>query len=352
MSRFLSSEQASLKPYVPGEQPQDRQYIKLNTNENPFPPSEEALRRAAEQVRSFELYSDPEARVLRAALAERYQVSPDWVTVGNGSDEVLNMAFLAFVSPERPALFPDITYGFYRVFADVNRLPWREIPLEDDLTVRLDRYAEDRKPHVVFLANPNAPTGIALPAEEIARLARRCPDSLVIVDEAYVDFGAESCVPLTRQLDNLLVIQTFSKSRSMAGARLGYAIGQPQLIADLQSIRYSLNPYNVNSYTQALGIAVLQDEARTRRNCETIIANRGQLAAGLKALGFAVTDSRTNFLFARTLRMNGGVLYQMLKDRGILVRHFNQSRIVQYNRITVGTREQNDALLAAIRDIL
>ena len=350
MSRFLSSLQKTLKPYVPGEQPQDRRYVKLNTNENPFPPGETALRAAAERVRSFELYSDPEAVDLRKALAERYGVSPGCVVVGNGSDEMLNLAFLAFVGPERPARFPDITYGFYRVFAVVNHLPYREIHLEDDLTLRLDRYGNE--PSVIFLANPNAPTGIALPAGDIGRFARNHPDCLVVVDEAYVDFGAESCVPLTQQLDNLLVIQTFSKSRSMAGARLGFSIANPQLTADLQAIRYSINPYNVNSYTQALGIAVLEDEERTQRNCRILIENRAYLTEGLKALGFRLTDSRTNFVFARTPRMNGGLVYQALKDRGILIRHFNQSRIEHYNRITVGTREQIDILLGAVRDIM
>ena len=350
MSKYFSERYTALKPYVPGEQPQDRQYVKLNTNESPFPPCEEAIGYAQAHARSYELYSDPEAVELRRALAERYQVAPENVMVSSGSDEMLNFAFVAFGSDARPALFPDITYGFYKVYANVNRIPYTEIPLEDDLTIRLDRYAGRKA--VIFLANPNAPTGIFLPPEEIARLAQRSPDSVIVVDEAYVDFGGESCIPLTKRYGNILVIQTFSKSRSLAGARLAFCVGNPQLIADLQTIRYSLNPYNVNSFTQALGIGILRNEETVQKNCRTIIENRAYLTEQLKALGFVCTDSMANFVFARHLRVNGGALYQMLKDRGVLVRHFEQSRIRQYNRITVGTREQIDRLIAEIRAIM
>ena len=350
MSKYFSERFASLKPYTPGEQPRDRQYVKLNTNESPFPPCAEALSFAAEHARSYELYSDPEAVELRQALAERYQVTPDCVMATGGSDEALDFAFVAFGSDARPALFPDITYGFYRVYANINRIPFREIPLEDDLTISLDRYAGQKA--VIFLANPNAPTGIFLPPERIADLARRSPDSVIVVDEAYVDFGGESCVPLTQRYKNILVIQTFSKSRSLAGARLGFCIGYPELIRDLQTVRYSLNPYNVNSFTQALGIGMLRCEDTVRARCRTIMENRAYLTEQLKALGFSCTDSLANFVFARHLRLNGGALYQMLRDRGVLVRHFDGSRIRQYNRITVGTKEQIDCLLAAIRDIM
>ena len=232
----------------------------------------------------------------------------------------------------------------------MDRIPYREIPLEDDLTLRLDRYAGQKA--VIFIANPNAPTGLFLPPEEIARLAQRSPDSVIVVDEAYIDFGGTSCIPLTQRFDNLLVVQTFSKSRSMAGARLGFSIGSPQLMQDLQTIRYSLNPYNVNSYTQALGIGILRCEETVQRNCRTIMENRAYLTEQLKALGFSCTESLTNFVFARHLRLNGAVLYQLLRDRGVLVRHFDGSRIRQYNRITVGTKEQIDRLIAEIRDIM
>ena len=350
MSKYLSERYMSLKPYEPGEQPQDRQYLKLNTNESPFPPPKEALDYAQAHARSYELYSDPESVELRQALAERYQVPIDMVMVGNGSDEVLNYAFMAFGSDARPALFPDVTYGFYKVFADVNRIPYKEIPVEDDLTIRLDRYA-GQKALVVF-PNPNAPTGIFLPPEEIARLAQRSPDSVIMVDEAYVDFGGTSCIPLTLKYQNLLIVQTFSKSRSLAGARIGFCVGAPQLIRDLQTIRYSVNPYNMNAYTQALGIGVLGCEETIQKNCRTIIENRAYLTAQLKALGFSCTDSLTNFVFARHPRLNGRALCDLLRDRGVLVRHFNQTRISQYNRITVGTKEQIDRLIAEIRAVL
>ena len=350
MSRFLSERYTALKPYVPGEQPRDRQYVKLNTNESPFPPPPEAIEYAHTHARSYELYSDPEAVELRRALAERYQVTPENVMVSSGSDEMLNFAFAAFGSDARPALFPDITYGFYRVYANINRIPYTEIPLEDDLTIRLDRYAGQKA--VVFLANPNAPTGIFIPPAEIARLAQRSPDSVIVVDEAYVDFGGESCIPLIGRHDNILVVQTFSKSRSMAGARLGFCAGSPQLIRDLQTIRYSLNPYNVNSFTQALGIGILRSEEKVRANCRTIIENRAYLTDRLKALGFSCTDSLANFVFTRHPRLNGGALYEMLRERGVLVRHFDQLRISRYNRITVGTREQIDRLIAEIRNIM
>ncbi len=350
MSRFLSERHTALKPYVPGEQPRDRQYLKLNTNESPFAPEQEAIEYALAHARSYELYCDTEAVALRQALAERYGVPPECVMVSSGSDEMLNFAFVAFGSEARPALFPDITYGFYKVYAEVNRIPYTEIPLEDDLTIRLERYAGRKA--VIFLANPNAPTGIFLPPEDIARLAQRSPDSVIVVDEAYVDFGGASCVPLTQRYENILVVQTFSKSRSLAGARLGFCVGCPQLIGDLQTIRYSLNPYNVNSFTQALGVGVLRDEETVRRNCAAIVENRAYLTAGLKALGFVCTDSMANFVFARHLRVNGGALCQMLRDRGVLVRHFDQRRISQYVRITVGTREQIDRLLDELRAIL
>ena len=350
MSKYFSERHRALKPYVPGEQPRDRRYVKLNTNESPFPPCAAAIEYAQAHARSYELYSALEAVDLRKALAERYQVTPDNVMVSSGSDEMLNFAFVAFGSEARPALFPDITYGFYKVYAEVNHIPYTEIPLEDDLTIRLDRYAGQKA--VIFLANPNAPTGIFISPEEIACLAQRSPDSVIVVDEAYVDFGGESCIPLTKRFDNILVVQTFSKSRSLAGARLAFCVGCPQLISDLQTIRYSLNPYNVNSFTQALGIGVLLNEEAVQRNCRTIIENRTYLTGQLKALGFSCTDSMANFVFARHLRLNGGALYEMLKNRGVLIRHFDLSRIRQYNRITVGTKEQIDRLISEIRAVM
>ena len=350
MSRFFSEKFAALTPYTPGEQPQDQQYVKLNTNESPFPPSEQALRAAAEAMRPLQLYSDPDCRILREKLAARYGVAPDEVTVTNGSDEALNFCFMAFCDARHGAAFPDISYGFYPVFAQVNGVPYAEIPLKADFSVDPSDYAGIGK--TVFIANPNAPTGKALSPAEIEKVLQSNPDNVVVIDEAYVDFGGESCIPLVRKYDNLLVVQTFSKSRSLAGGRLGYAIGNRELIRDLDSLRYSTNPYNVNSATLALGAAILDDEATTRANCAAIIETRARTVEALRALGFEVLDSCANFVFARTPAVDGGELYHKLKARGVLVRHFTKPRIAQFNRITIGTQAQMDTLLAAIRAIL
>lgn len=350
MSRFFSERFAALTPYTPGEQPQDQQYVKLNTNESPFPPSEKALRAAAENLRPLQLYSDPDCRILREKLAARCGVTPEEVLVTNGSDEALNFAFMAFCDSAHGAAFPNISYGFYPVFAQVNGVPYTEIPLKADFSVDAEDYCGIGK--TVFIANPNAPTGRLLPPAEIERILRSNPDNVVVIDEAYVDFGGESCIPLVRAYENLLVVQTFSKSRSLAGGRLGYAVGDRALIRDLDSLRFSTNPYNVNSATLALGAAILDDEETTRRNCAVIAENRDYTTKALRELGFEVLDSCANFVFARTPAMDGGALYQKLKARGVLVRHFTKPEIAQFNRITIGTRQQMDALLAAIRAIL
>ena len=350
MSRFFSEKYAALSPYTPGEQPQDMQYVKLNTNENPFPPSEKALRAAAAALRPLQLYSDPECRIVRDKLAAHYGVAPDEVTVTNGSDEALNFCFMAFCDARHGAVFPSISYGFYPVFAQVNGVPYEEIPLKADFSVDPADYCGKGK--TVFIANPNAPTGKALSPSEIAPILRSNPDNVVVIDEAYVDFGGESCVPLVHEYENLLVVQTFSKSRSLAGGRLGYVIGNRALIADLDALRYSTNPYNVNSATLALGAAILDDEETTRANCAVIAENRAYAVSALRALGFEVLDSCANFVFARTPDVDGGALYQKLKSRGVLVRHFTRPEIAQFNRITIGTRQQIDVLLDAIRAIL
>ena len=350
MSRFFSEKYRNLVPYTPGEQPQERKYIKLNTNESPFPPSPKAIAAAAEAAGTLQLYSDPESRLLSEKLAQTYGVRREEVLVTNGSDEVLNFAFMAFCDAAHPAVFPDITYGFYPVFADINALPYETIPLKEDLTVDAADYVGVGK--TVFLANPNAPTGIALPVSRIEEIVKSNPDNVVVIDEAYVDFGAESCVPLTRKYDNLLVTGTFSKSRSLAGGRLGFGIGCPALIQDLNTIKYSTNPYNVNRMTAAAGIGVLEDEAYTRANCNTIMENRAYTAEELEKLGFCLTPSKANFLFAKHSQLPGEKLYLTLKEKGILVRHFHKPRIENYVRITVGTRAQMEALIQAIKEIL
>lgn len=350
MSRFLSGKYSSLTPYTPGEQPKERKYIKLNTNESPFPPSKKAVEASRRAAESLELYSDPEIKRLTEKIAEMCRVAPECVICTNGSDEILNFAFMAFCDREHPAVFPDITYGFYPVFAELNGVPYKEIPLREDFTVNVDDYVGINKN--IFIANPNAPTGISISLDEIERIVSSNPDNIVVIDEAYVDFGGESAVALTQKYDNLLVTQTFSKSRSMAGARLGFGVACPSLIADLNTIRYSTNPYNVNSMTMAAGLGALEDEEYTRSNCRTVIENREYAAQKLKNLGFTLTDSKANFLFAKHERLDGGDLYKKLRERGILIRHFTKARISDYNRITVGSRDEMDALISAISDIL
>ena len=288
MSRFLSTKYKTLEPYTPGEQPKERKYVKLNTNESPFPPSPLACNRAAEAAKSLHLYSDPTCSALVNALATTYGIERDEVLPTNGSDEILNFAFMAFCDASHPALFADITYGFYSVFAELNGVPYETIPLREDFSICVDDYINRRG--TVFLANPNAPTGIALPLSEIERLLQSDPNRIVVIDEAYVDFGAESAVSLIGKYDNLLVTQTFSKSRSMAGARLGYGIACKALIADLNTIKYSTNPYNVNAMTIAAGVGTLEDTEYTRANCQAVIENRTFAAEELKKLGFEMTD--------------------------------------------------------------
>ena len=257
MSKFFTSRLSRLKPYVPGEQPKDVKYIKLNTNESPYPPSESVIAAATASAETLALYCDPECKRLTEKAAEIFGVSADRVIMTNGSDEVLNFAFMAFSDERRPVVFPDITYGFYPVFAELSRIPYRTIPLESDLSINVEDYIGIGEN--IVIANPNAPTGLALPLSDIERIVASNPDNVVIIDEAYVDFGGDSAIPLTEKYDNLLVTGTFSKSRSMAGARLGFGIGSPSLIADLNTIKYSTNPYNVNAITQAAGLAALED---------------------------------------------------------------------------------------------
>ena len=350
MSKFFTDRLSNLTPYTPGEQPKDMQYIKLNTNESPFPPSKAVSDAVFAESQKLQLYSDPECINVRRELARVYGVDINQVIVTNGSDEVLNFAFMAFADEKSPLVFPDITYGFYPVFAELNRIPYTEIPLKDDFTIDINDYIGVNK--TVVIANPNAPTGIALTLQDIEKIVSSNPKNVVIIDEAYVDFGAESAITLIDKYDNLLVVQTFSKSRSMAGARLGFAIGNQKLIADLNTIRYSTNPYNVNRMTDAAGAAALQDNAYYLNNCKTIIENREWTVNQLKNLGFEVLSSKANFVFAKNNKIDGEKLYLKLKECGILVRHFTKEIICQYNRITIGTIEQMKKLIDTISLIL
>lgn len=350
MSKFLTEKYQRLKPYTPGEQPQDKKYLKLNTNESPFPPSPSACELARAELERTMLYPDPEQTRLAALLAETYDVEIDEVITTNGSDEALNFAFMAYCDDAHPPIFADITYGFYRVFADLYDLKKTILPLAVDFTVNIDDYVGQKG--TVFIANPNAPTGIALAPSEIERLLASDRERIVVIDEAYVDFGAESCVPLTKKYDNLLVVGTFSKSRSMAGARLGYAIGSKELIGDLARIKYSTNPYNVNRMTAAMGIGALSDGDYFRKNCMSIMDARKYTAEALSSLGFEMTPSVSNFLFVKSDKIGGEQLYLALKERGVLVRHFKDPRISEYNRITIGSMEQMQTFVGIIKDIM
>ena len=347
MSRFFTEKYADLVPYTPGEQPKDQQYVKLNTNESPFPPSPGVLAAVEAEAKRLQLYSDPESGELSRAFAASLGLKQSQVLATNGSDEALNFAFMAF---GKELAFPDISYGFYPVFAALNHIPYTEIPLREDLRIAAEDYEGLGK--MIVIANPNAPTGLCLSLGEIEAILRANPDQVVLIDEAYVDFGAESAVTLLGEYDNLLICQTFSKSRSLAGARLGFAIGSEELIRDLNTIKYSTNPYNVNRMTAAAGLAALREDSYYKNNARTIMENRAWTMAELKKLGFAGTDSRSNFLFVRHPGLGGEALYKKLKARGVLVRHFRKPRIEDYVRITVGSREQMAILLRETEAIL
>lgn len=350
MSRFFSSRYEALTPYTPGEQPQERQFIKLNTNESPFPPSPFAQRMAREAAGDLQLYSDPTCRLLVETASSKWGVDPEEILFSNGSDEILYFSFLAFCDEKRPAVFPDITYGFYPVFAQLAGIAYEEIPLDENFRVRIPDYFGCGK--TVFIANPNAPTGIALSKEEIEHILSSNPDSVVIIDEAYVDFGGESVMPLIKKYKNLVVIGTFSKSRSMAGARLGFAVADQALIRDLNTVKYSFNPYNINRMTMAAGTGALIDEAYFKRNCATICENRRYLTEALAKLGFETLPSSANFIFTKNAKLSGRDYYEKLKEKGVLVRWFSKKRLEDHVRISIGSREEIDILLKKTAEIL
>jgi len=350
MSRFFSGKYRDLVPYTPGEQPKGQQLIKLNTNESPFPPADDVAEAVKEEAAKLNLYNDPECTALRECVAARYNVSPDEVIMTNGSDEVLNFAFMAFCDDEHPAVFPDITYGFYPVFAKINRVPYKVIPLKEDWTIAREDYAGEHG--MIVIANPNAPTGLALSLDEIEKLLMEHSDDLIVVDEAYVDFGAESAVRLVREYNNLLVTRTFSKSRSLAGLRLGFGIAQKEIIRDLKTMQYSTNPYNVDRLAQAAGIASLMTDDVNLARVQTVCETREWTRAELEKLGFEMTDSRANFLFARHAQFPGSLLRDGLRERGILIRWFDQERIRDWSRITIGKRENMETMVNTIARML
>ena len=351
MSRFLSQRFAALEAYTPGEQPQDMQYVKLNTNESPFPPSPEVIAAVnAAQVSKLNLYPDPTCRKLKEKLAALYGLTPENVFISNGSDDILNFSFMAFCDESRPVAFPAISYGFYPVYANLYRLPYTEIPLREGFRLEPEDYCGLHRN--IVIANPNAPTGRAISPADVEKIAASNPDHVVLIDEAYVDFGGESCRGLIPRYENLLVCQTFSKSRSMAGGRLGFALGNSGLIADLEKIKYSTNPYNINRLTLVAAEAAVDSNDYYVRNCRVIAENREYTVAALDELGFETVPSVANFIFSRCKSITGNELYSKLKAKGVLVRHWNKPEIADYVRITIGSREQMDIFLDRVREIL
>ena len=350
MTRFLSEQFRYLEPYVPGEQPQDKAYVKLNTNESPFGPDPGVLEAVQQEAERLQLYPDPTGKALKEALAKYYNVAAESVFLVNGSDEALNYAIMAYCDEIRPIAYPDVSYGFYRVFADLYNLPQTVIPLKEDFTIDVDAFCA-AKGMAVF-ANPNAPTGIDLPVSEIERILQSDPDRIVLVDEAYVDFGAESCIGLIGKYDNLIVVQTYSKARSMAGARLGFLIADASIVQELEMLRYCTNPYNINRMTMAAGIAALENDAYYKNNCRTIMENRETVREKLEEMGCEVLPSSANFLFAKPPIGTGEEWYLALKEKGVLIRWLKGIRTSPYVRITIGSMEQMKAFLSATREYL
>ena len=348
MSKYIVERLGRMEAYTPGEQVRGEKIIKLNTNENPFPPPQgvcEAISAEAERLR---LYPDITGGALTQSLGIHFGVPENCVFAGNGSDEILAFCFQA-LCPQGVA-FADLTYGFYQVYADLYEVDSKIVPLREDFSLHTDDYNNLRR--TIVIANPNAPTGLALSRVEVERIVRSNSENLVIVDEAYVDFGAESCVPLLERYENLLVVGTFSKSRSLAGARLGYAVGRCELIEDLNRMRFSFNPYNVNQLTLAAGAAALAEEAYFKSCKEKIIQTRENTTKRLREMGFQCTDSQTNFVFATHPSYSAQRLYEGLKEKNILIRWFNKPRIVQYLRITIGLAEEMDEMLQALEALL
>ncbi|MBP8150426.1 MAG: histidinol-phosphate transaminase [Limnohabitans sp.] len=355
MSQYWSPVVHSLTPYVPGEQPKLDNLIKLNTNEHPWGPSPKALEAISAATNdSLRLYPDPNGDALKSELARHHGVKPSEVFVGNGSDEVLAHAFMALLNHPGGLWFPDITYSFYPVYCELYGITSKIIPLADDFSITADDYLpqENVAAGAIILANPNAPTGRPLPLSEIERIVAGNPQAVVLIDEAYVDFGAESAVQLVSRYPNLLVAHTFSKSRSLAGLRVGYAIGQAPLIEALERVKNSFNSYPLDRLALAAAVASVQDDAYFRDSCAKVIAVRSTLVSDLQALGFDVLPSAANFIFAQHPQRGGAELTSKLRERAIIVRHFKQDRINNFMRITIGTPEQCKALVDALKSIL
>jgi len=346
---FLLKKHQTLPVYVPGDHAEGEGFIRLNTNESPYPPSPGVAAAVAGEINALQFYNDPDCTMIRKALADTYGVSTRNVTVANGSDEILYFAFMAFADSSHPIALPDITYGYYDLFAAALGIPMERIPLRDDFTVDPSEYCGIGK--MIVLANPNAPTGYALGPDQIEDIVRSNPDSVVLIDEAYIDFGAQSALPLIQKYENLLIVRTFSKSRSMAGARIGFAFGSEGIIRDMETIRNAVNLYSVNRMSQAAGVAALCENDYYMNNCRRIIEAREYTTKMLREQGFEVLDSLGNFVFAKPSGMGAAALKEQLALRGVLVRHWDKERIRDYLRITIGTMAQMQALDAAIEMI-
>ncbi len=351
MSKFLSQKYKDILPYTPGEQPQNKQYIKLNTNENPFPPSPLAINAITKDaLQSLRLYSDPQATQSTQAIADYYNLDFENVLVTNGSDEALAFVYMAFCDQQQEIVASDISYGFYPVFCQLLDLKYNKIALKDDFSIDVDSFCGINKN--IIIANPNAPTGMAISVQQVEKIAQANPNNVVIIDEAYMDFGNQSSVCLIGKCPNIIIVGTFSKSRSLAGARLGYILASNQLIEDIRKIKYSFNPYNVNRITDLMGKYAFEDKEYFQKCVDKVIENREFISYELIQLGFEVLPSQANFIFARKARLDGENLYQQLKENGILVRHFGQERIKDFVRISIGTRKEMEILVKTIFNIL
>ena len=351
MSYFLCDEFKEMEPYVPGEQPKDRKYIKLNANESSMAPSPKVLEAVSyDRIVSMGHYSDPHCTKLREAIADVYHVTKEQVFVGNGADEVLGFCFMSFFSPRMKLCFPDITYDFYRTYAKTNRIDFEQFPVGEDFKIKIEDYMNTDRD--IVIANPNNPTGFALSLTEMEMIIASKPNRMVIVDEAYIDYGNESCVPLVEKYSNLVVVQTFSKSRNLAGARIGYAIASRELIEDMNKIKFTFNPFNLSELTLAAGTASVQDTDYLKQCVGTVIQNRDMTRKAMEEMGFYVLPSTTNFLMAKHKKMEGKTLSLRLKEEGILVRHYEEDRISDYIRITIGTREEMEIVIGVMKKIV
>lgn len=351
MSKYWNENVKGIEPYVPGEQPKDKKYIKLNTNENPYPPSEKvikAIKNAANE--DLKLYPDPTCSDLIKEIAAYYGVNNDEVFIGNGSDEILAFIFMTYFEKGKTVLFPDISYTFYKVYAELFKLDYEMVKLDDDFNIPLDELK--KKNGGVILPNPNAPTGKFINPSELKKVVEANKDSVVIIDEAYVDFGGESMVPLTKEYPNLLVVQTFSKSRALAGLRVGFAIGNKELIEGLNRIKNSMNSYTIDRIALAGAKAAIEDETYFKKITKSIIETREIYTVKMKELGFKVLESKSNFIFVKHKELKGEYIYKKLKEKGVLVRYFGKERIEDYLRITIGTNKEMEKLIEKLKEII